>query len=49
MTSNMGAHIIQERFSKITDDNAFDTLFETKEEVMELLKTNHPTRVSQPD
>jgi len=38
MTSNMGAHIIQERFSKITDDNAFDTLFETKEEVMELLK-----------
>lgn len=38
MTSNMGAHIIQERFSQMTDDNAFDTLFETKDEVMELLK-----------
>lgn len=38
MTSNMGAHIIQERFSQMTDDNAFDTLFETKDEVMEMLK-----------
>ena len=38
MTSNMGASIIQENFSKLTDENAFDVLFDTKDQVMELLK-----------
>ena len=38
MTSNMGASIIQENFSKITDENAFDLIFDTKDQVMEMLK-----------
>ena len=38
MTSNMGASIIQENFSQMTDENAFDVLFDTKDQVMELIK-----------
>jgi ATP-dependent Clp protease ATP-binding subunit ClpB len=38
MTSNMGASIIQENFSQMTDENAFDVLFDTKDQVMEMLK-----------
>jgi ATP-dependent Clp protease ATP-binding subunit ClpB len=38
MTSNMGASLIQENFSQMTDENAFDLLFDTKDQVMELLK-----------
>lgn len=38
MTSNMGAQIIQERFAKITPENEFDVIENTKEEVFNLLK-----------
>lgn len=38
MTSNVGALTIQENFEKITDENYFEVLEETKEEVTELLK-----------
>ncbi|HAI75219.1 MAG TPA: ATP-dependent chaperone ClpB [Microscillaceae bacterium] len=38
MTSNLGAEIIRENFAKITKDNEFDVLEETKEAIFELLK-----------
>jgi ATP-dependent Clp protease ATP-binding subunit ClpB len=38
MTTNIGSHIIQENFDKINDDNYFDVLEDTKEEVISLLK-----------
>jgi ATP-dependent Clp protease ATP-binding subunit ClpB len=38
MTSNMGSHIIQESFEKITDENKDAVLAKTKLEVYELLK-----------
>jgi len=38
MTSNMGSHIIQESFEKITDKNKDSILAKTKLEVYELLK-----------
>jgi ATP-dependent Clp protease ATP-binding subunit ClpB len=38
MTTNIGSHIIQENFEKITDSNYFDVLESTKEEVLVLLK-----------
>lgn len=40
MTSNMGASLIQENFARLNDENAFDILFDTKEQVFELLKKN---------
>ena len=39
MTSNMGSHIIREKFAQITDKNREQIIDETKEEVMGLLKT----------
>ncbi|MFC5409024.1 ATP-dependent chaperone ClpB [Larkinella bovis] len=38
MTSNIGSHIIRERFSKIEDWNRDQVIDDTKEEVFELLK-----------
>ena len=38
MTSNMGSHIIQEKFKSITDENRFSVLETTKLEVLNLLK-----------
>lgn len=38
MTSNMGSSIIQENFARINEENEFDVLEETKEEVLALLK-----------
>lgn len=38
MTTNMGSHIIQENFEKITDENYFEVIEGTKEEVLTLLK-----------
>ncbi|MBX2901816.1 MAG: ATP-dependent chaperone ClpB [Cyclobacteriaceae bacterium] len=38
MTTNIGSHIIQENFEKITDENYFDVLEGTKDEVLTLLK-----------
>lgn len=38
MTSNLGAHIIQENFSQLTEENAFDVWADTKDEVTELLR-----------
>jgi len=38
MTTNIGSHVIQENFEKINEDNYFDVLEDTKEEVMTLLR-----------
>ena len=38
MTTNIGSGIIQESFEKITDENYFEVLESTKEEVLALLK-----------
>lgn len=38
MTSNMGSSIIQENFARINEENEFDIIEETKEEVIALLK-----------
>lgn len=38
MTTNIGSNIIQENFEKITDENYFEVVEETKEEVLALLK-----------
>jgi ATP-dependent Clp protease ATP-binding subunit ClpB len=38
MTSNIGSHIIQERFSKMTETNEEEVVDKTRDEVFELLK-----------
>lgn len=38
MTSNMGSPLIRENFAKMTDDNRFETIEKTKNEVLEMLK-----------
>ena len=38
MTTNIGSHLIQENFEKITDANYFDVIENTKEDVLALLK-----------
>ncbi len=38
MTTNIGSQIIQENFEKITDQNYFDVLEDTKDEVLALLR-----------
>ncbi|MBL7860029.1 MAG: ATP-dependent chaperone ClpB [Cyclobacteriaceae bacterium] len=38
MTTNIGSHLIQENFEKITENNYFEVLENTKEEVLALLK-----------
>jgi ATP-dependent Clp protease ATP-binding subunit ClpB len=38
MTTNIGSSIIQENFEKITDENYFDVLESTKDEVLEVLR-----------
>lgn len=38
MTTNIGSNIIQENFEKINDDNYFEVVEGTKEEVLDLLK-----------
>jgi ATP-dependent Clp protease ATP-binding subunit ClpB len=38
MTSNIGSHIIQEQFAKLTDDNREQVVDETRKEVMDILK-----------
>ncbi len=38
MTTNIGSNIIQENFERLTDENYFEVLEETKEEVLALLK-----------
>jgi ATP-dependent Clp protease ATP-binding subunit ClpB len=38
MTTNMGSHLIQENFEKINEDNYFDVLENTKDEVLALLR-----------
>jgi len=40
MTSNLGSDMIQERFANITDENEFELIEETKEDLFEMLK-NH--------
>ena len=38
MTTNIGSHLIQEKFETITDQNYFEVLEDTKEEVLTLLR-----------
>jgi ATP-dependent Clp protease ATP-binding subunit ClpB len=38
MTTNIGSHLIQENFEKITEENYFNVIEDTKEEVLTLLK-----------
>ena len=38
MTTNIGSHIIQENFDKMTDANYFDVIESTKDEVLALLR-----------
>lgn len=38
MTTNIGSHLIQENFEKITEENYFEVLENTKDEVMTLLR-----------
>ena len=38
MTTNMGSHLIQENFQKITPENYFEVVESTKDEVLDLLK-----------
>lgn len=38
MTTNIGSHVIQEKFEGITEENYFDVLEDTKEKVVDLLK-----------
>jgi ATP-dependent Clp protease ATP-binding subunit ClpB len=50
MTTNIGSHLIQESFEKITDENYFDVLESTKDEVLTLLrKTVRPEFVNRID
>lgn len=42
ITSNIGSHIIQEKLSKITDENRDKTIEHTQKEVMELIKKSLP-------
>ena len=38
MTSNLGSHLIQENFENLTEDNHFETVEKTKDEVFTLIK-----------
>lgn len=38
MTTNIGSHLIQENFEKITEENYFEVLENTKDEVLNLLR-----------
>ena len=50
MTTNIGSDLIQENFEKITDENYFDVLENTKDEVLTLLrKTVRPEFVNRID
>ncbi len=50
MTTNIGSNIIQENFEKLTDENYFEVIEETKDEVLALLrKTVRPEFVNRID
>jgi ATP-dependent Clp protease ATP-binding subunit ClpB len=50
MTTNIGSQLIQENFEKITDDNYFEVIEETKDQVTMLLrKTVRPEFVNRID
>ena len=50
MTTNIGSNIIQENFEKLTEENYFEVLDETKDEVLALLrKTVRPEFVNRID
>ena len=38
MTSNMGSSVIRDNFAKMTDENKFETIEKTKEQVLDMLK-----------
>lgn len=50
MTTNIGSAVIQENFEKITDENYFEVLEDTKDQVLELLrKTVRPEFINRID
>lgn len=50
MTTNIGSHLIQENFERLTEENYFDVLEQTKDEVVNLLrKTVRPEFVNRID
>ncbi|MEI9917300.1 MAG: ATP-dependent chaperone ClpB [Bacteroidota bacterium] len=50
MTTNIGSGIIQENFQKITDDNYFEVVEETRDQVLDLLrKTVRPEFINRID
>ncbi len=50
MTTNIGAHLIQENFEKINDDNYFEVIESTKDQVLDLLrKTVRPEFINRID
>jgi ATP-dependent Clp protease ATP-binding subunit ClpB len=50
MTTNIGSHLIQENFEKITEENYFEVMETTKDEVLALLrKTVRPEFVNRID
>jgi ATP-dependent Clp protease ATP-binding subunit ClpB len=50
MTTNIGSHLIQENFEKLTEENYFEVLEQTKEDVVSLLrKTVRPEFVNRID
>ena len=52
MTSNLGSQYIQSRFDALKENSGAEyekTVEETKNHVMEMLKKNNPSRVSQPN
>ena len=48
MTSNIGSGLIRENFETMNDLNHDEVVEKTKNQVFELLKTNHSSRVPEP-
>ena len=48
MTSNLGSSYIQSQFEKINDQNHDQVVEETKAEVMNMLKKDHPSGILEP-
>ena len=50
MTSNLGSHLIQERYEKMNEDNKYEVMEETRDEVINLLrKTIRPEFLNRVD
>ena len=49
MTSNIGSHLIQDNFKILDDENRDEVIAKTKNELFELVKANHQTRILKPN